>query len=119
MYRFVNTLNDSKPWIDYFRKQSEATSRWQSDPVHSVVVLKSDLKKQGVEDVKKIEVVSDIQQTSKQAAADLTKRLASTKKTQGVKRGKKSTVSAKKTAKQVTNRAKDIFTKYREGQKNT
>ena len=116
MYRFVNTLNDSRPWIEYFRKQAESTSRWQSDPVHSVVVLKSDLKKQGVEDVKKIEVVSEVDQTSKQAIANLTKQIAATKKSG--KRQAKPSGGVKKTAKQITNRTKDIFTKYRDSQKN-
>ena len=47
---------------------------------------------------------------------NLTKQIAATKKS-GKRQGKP-TGGVKKTAKQITNRTKDIFTKYREIQKN-
>ena len=121
MYKFTSTLTDSRPWIDQFRKQSEATTRWKANPANSVLILKSDLKKQGVEDAKKIETVGTVEQTTQQALAELTRQIAEKQPIAGepqTKQKKKiNSISARKTAARATKRAKDIFTKYKESKR--
>ena len=120
MYKFTSTLTDS-PWIDQFREQSEATTRWKANPANSVLLLKSDLKKQGVEDAKKIETVGTVEQTTQQALAELTRQIAEKQPIAGepqTKQKKKiNSISARKTAARATTRANDIFTKYKESKR--
>ena len=117
MYKFVNTLNDAKPWVEHFRKQIDSPRAWKTHQTNPVVILKSDLKKQGVDDAKKIDAVGEVEQATKQALASLTRQIAETGPLEGPRPRKiakrANTQEAKKTAVRATRQTKDIFEKYR------
>lgn len=118
MYKFVNTLTDSKPWTEYFKKQTTRTSQWHANPTHSVIILKEDIKGEGVDDAKKVQVVSEVAQTTKQASAILTKRLQEENiALQAQKKNGQGKAGAAKAAKRLTNKTKTIFTKYKDNKK--
>jgi hypothetical protein len=119
MYKFVNTLTDSGPWIDHFKKQAEKTSHWKSKPENTVIILPDTIKNTGVYDATKLQTVTPIEQVSKQAEATLIKEVKEENSTVGQDKKKRSVRKSKnkKPAKSVkrkvgaiTKHTKDIFT---------
>ena len=116
MYKFVNTLTDSQPWIQHFTHRADTTTAWQPTPESSVVILRKNISKQGVQDPgKRLEVVLPVEQIKEQAKAGLAKEIKENREQESIatKRRKKQG-SAKQSAAKVAKKTKDIFSKYRE-----
>jgi hypothetical protein len=112
MYKFVNTLTDSTPWINHFKKQANSTSVWRATPDKNVGVLKEDVSREGVEDPTKLQTVNPIEQVSDQAKASLEKEVAEETLSQpksSKKNVKRKPKSIKKKVGALTKQTKDIF----------
>jgi hypothetical protein len=75
MYKYVNTLTDSKPFIAYFKKHLDTTSPWRPGPSENIVILKEDISDKGVDDPAKVSAIGPVEQTTIQAKASLAKQI--------------------------------------------
>jgi hypothetical protein len=116
MYKFVNTLTDSTPWIQHFKKQSEKTSHWKARPENTVIILPEEIKHSGVYDPTKLNTITPVEQISKQAEAALVKEVleesegVKQKKKRGSKKSNQGPKNVKRKVGAITKHTKDIFT---------
>lgn len=116
MFKFVGTLTDPKPWIKHFESQADATTNWRPDKAHSVVILKNEVREQGIDGPDKVQTVSPIEQATNQAESGLIKDLQTSSQHQqqlGKKRQRSKRYLAKGAATKITKTTQDIL--QREG----
>lgn len=75
MFRLVSTLNDKTPYLRYFKEQCGKSSTWTPGKTHSVILLDSDVDKQGIEEAKKIAIVNPLDHITQQAKSNLEKQI--------------------------------------------
>ena len=116
MYKIVDTLTDSKPWIEHFARRADTTTAWQPNPETSVVILKKKIADQGVDDPgNNIDAVIPVEQVKEQAKAGFIKELREIQqRVPSSSRRRKNQSTAIKSAAKITKRTKDIFAKYKE-----
>lgn len=116
MFKFVDTLTDPQPWIKHFTAQADSTTGWKPGKTDSVIILQSDVKKQGIEGPVKVQSVSPIEQATSQAESSLIKDIQS-EESASKKRKKSSKAAAKGAARKITKTTQDIL--QREGRVST